>query len=93
MPLPVILSLIGLTLTLLVQTAVIAFWAGRTSQRLASVEAVQGGNSHVGEKVTRLTVEMEHANINLEKMGHQLEGVHRQLANIATNRMDLSGTL
>jgi hypothetical protein len=80
---------IGLAFAMLVQTAAIAFWAGRMTQRLTAVEKIAGDS----EKVTRLVVEMEHATAGIERLEHQMENVQRQLANIATGRMGQSGVL
>lgn len=80
---------LGLFVTMIVQTTGIAFWAGRVTQRLVAAEKTSGDS----EKVTRLTVEMEHANASLDQLAHQMESVQRQLSNIATGRANVSGTL
>lgn len=89
---PVTLSL-GLILAFVVQTAVIAFWAGRMTQRLTAVERHADERQGLNDKVTTLTVEMAHANASLDKLGHHMEGVQRQLANLATGRANATGTL
>lgn len=74
---------LGLCMAMLVQTGVIAFWAGRMTQRLAAVEKTAGDGASTNDKVTRLVVEMEHANAGLDRLGHQMEGVQQQLASMA----------
>lgn len=77
----------SLAFTVLIQTALMAFWLGRLSQRVTSVEKAGEGRQDLADKVTRLTVEMEHANAALTKMGREMEGVNRQLGNIAMGRV------
>lgn len=76
-----------------VQTALIAFWAGRMSQRVANVEQGLSINADLNNKVTRLCVEQEATSKALEKMGREMEGVHRQLGNIAMKQIGVSGEM
>lgn len=77
----------SLVFAFFLQTAAFAFWMGRLSQRVMSVEKAGEGRQDLADKVTRLTVEMEHANAALTKMGREMEGVNRQLGNIAMGRV------
>lgn len=86
-------GIVSLAFAILLQTAVLAFWLGRLSQRVLTLEAAGEGRQDTGDKVTRLTVEMEHANAALTKLGREMEGVNRQLGNIAMNRIGMSGEL
>jgi len=98
------LPLLSLGMAILVQTGVVAFFGGKLSQRMTSAEAriveqdLQierkiGDQSALVEKVVRLQVQMEHATNGIEKVGHTLEGVNRQLGNIAMGRVGQGGEL
>lgn len=83
----------SLAFAFLVQTAAIAFWAGRMSQRVLGVEQGLANRSELNDKVTRLCVEQEATNKSLEKMTREMEGVHRQLGNIAMKQIGFSGEM
>lgn len=87
MTLPAWIALAALFVTVMVQGLAFAFWAGRLSQRVTGLEKSAEGDAGHGEKIIRLTVEMEHANAALAKMGREMEGVNRQLGNIAMGRV------
>lgn len=98
------LPLLALGLTILVQTAVVAFFLGKMSQRMTSaekrlseqdtkIEAKIGDQSALVDRVTRLTVEMEHNNKSLDKLCAEMTGVQRQLGNIAMNRVGHGGEM
>lgn len=98
------LPLLSLGFAILVQTAVVAYFGGKMAQRMTSaekrlseqdvkIESKIGDQSVLVEKVVRLQVQMEHSNIALDKVGHTLENVNRQLANIAMGRIGLGGEL
>jgi len=93
MTLPSWIALASLFVLISLQGLAFAFWAGRLSQRVTGLEKQGDGDATLAEKVIRLTVEMEHANASLLKMGNQLEGVNRQLGNIAMGRMGQSGEM
>lgn len=80
-------GILSLAFAILLQTAILAFWLGRLSQRLATVEKVSEGREDLSDKVIRLTVEMEHANATLAKLVNNSESVNRQLGNIAMTRV------
>ena len=93
-----LLPLLSLGLAILIQTAVVAFFGGKLSQRMTSaekrlgeqdtkIEAKIGDQSLLVEKVVRLQVQMEHTTAAVDKIGHTLEGVNRQLGNIAMGRV------
>lgn len=77
-------GVIGLGVTVLIQTVAVAFWLGRLSQRMDSVEAKTDNGAAFMEKVVKLEVQMGHVERATDKAATQLEGVNRQLANIAT---------
>lgn len=81
------IALASLAAVMLVQTAVVAFALGRLFQRVTTVEKASEDRSELSDKVTRLTVEMEHANVTLAKLVTHSEGVNRQLGNIAMGRV------
>lgn len=92
-----LLPLLSLGLAILVQTAVVAFFGGKLSQRMTSaekrlgeqdvkIETKIGDQSLLVEKVVRLQVQMEHVTGAVDKLAQTLEGVHRQLGNIAMGR-------
>lgn len=93
MPLPAWIALAALFVSITMQGLLFAFWAGRLSQRVANLEKTGEGDAGVGKEVIRLTVEMEHVNAALTKMGSQLEGVNRQLGNIAMGHVGKAAEL
>lgn len=99
-----LLPLLALGLTIVVQTGVICYAMGRLFQRVTSTEkrlAEQdkkiedkiGDQNILVEKVVRLQVQMEHNTAVLEKLGHTMEGVNRQLGNIAMGRVGQGGEM
>lgn len=70
-----------------VQTSVVAFALGRLFQRVTQVEKATEERGELSDKVTRLTVEMEHANATLGKLVNNSENVNRQLGNLAMGRV------
>lgn len=80
-------GVIGLAVMIFVQCVGLAFWLGRVSQRLQAVEKSAEANGGSVEKLAKLEVQMEHANKGLEKLGREMEGVNRQLGNIAMGRV------
>lgn len=99
-----LLPLLSLGLAILIQTAVVAFFGGKLSQRMTSaekrladqdakIEAKIGDQSLLVEKVVRLQVQMEHATGSIDKIGHTLEGVNRQLGNIAMGNVGRAAEL
>ena len=81
------IALASLAAVIFIQTAVVAFALGRLFQRVMQVEVATADRGELSDKVTRLQVEMEHANAALSKVGREMEGVNRQLGNIAMNRV------
>lgn len=65
----------------------LAFWMGVLSQRVRQLEKAAADGPDLNEKVTRLTVEMEHANATLVKLANQSENTNRQLGNLAMGRL------
>lgn len=87
MPFPAWLALAGLAFTTLLQTATFAFFMGRLFQKVEALERAATGDASLNDKVIRLEVQMENANANLASMDRHLQGVNRQLANIATGQL------
>lgn len=81
------IALASLAAVMLIQTSVVAFALGRLVQRVATVEKASEDRGELSDKVTRLTVEMEHANNTLNKLVNNSENVNRQLGNIAMGRV------
>lgn len=77
-------GVIGLAITFLIQSIAIAFWLGRLSQRVETVESKIESSDSLMSKVVKLEVKMDHVEIATSKAATALEGVNRQLANIAT---------
>lgn len=87
------LGILTLFVTVLLQTAFLAFWLGRLSQRVLTVEKATQDSDGLMAKVVRLEVQMEHANHALDKVAREMEGVSRQLGNIAMGRIGLGGEM
>jgi hypothetical protein len=87
MPLSAWIALAALFVTVTIQGLTFAFWAGRLSQRVTGLEKSGENDAGLGEKVIRLEVQMEHATEALRKVNSNLEGVNRQLGNIAMGRV------
>lgn len=99
-----LLPLLALGLAILVNTAAVAYFGGKMAQRMTSAEKRLGeqdvkiesrlaDQNLLIEKVVRLQVQMEHTTASTDKMVQQLEGIHRQLGNIAMNRVGFSGEM
>ena len=99
-----LLSLLSLGLAILVQTGIVAFFGGKISQRMTSAEKRLGDQDTKIEKkigdqtalliaVAELAAEQKHASKALDKLAREMEGAHRQLANIATDRVGVGGEL
>lgn len=86
-------GVLGLALGVFLQSIALSFWLGRLSQRLSTVERSTDDRAGVGDKVIRLEVQMEAANKTLEKVGREMEGVNRQLGNIAMGHVGVSAEL
>lgn len=80
-------GILSLAFAILIQTAVLAFWLGRLSQRVLSVERASEGSDSLMEKVVKLEVKMDHVEASTAKIGREMEGVNRQLGNIAMGRV------
>lgn len=81
------IALASLAAVLFVQTAVVAFALGRLFQRVTQVEKGMEDRGVLSDKVTRLTVEMEHANATLVKLVNNSENVNRQLGNLSMGQL------
>lgn len=90
MPPAVWLALAGLVIALAVHAVTVAYQMGKLVQRVSTVERSSEDRGELSDKVTRLQVEMEHANAALLKVGREMEGVNRQLGNIAMGRVGQS---
>ncbi|CAN7167597.1 hypothetical protein [Brevundimonas sp. LjRoot202] len=95
---------LSLGLAILVQTGVVAFFGGKLAQRMTSAEKrLTEQDSKIEKKigdqtallitVAEMGAEQKHTTKALEKLAREMEGAHRQLANIATDRIGVGGEL
>lgn len=87
------IALASLAAVLFVQTSVVAFALGRLFQRVTQVERDVEHRATTNDTVIELKVKMDHMEAAMTKQATTLEGMSRQLANIAMNRIGLSGEL
>lgn len=98
------LPLLALGFAILVQTAIVAFFGGKISQRMTSAEKRLGEQDtkiehKIGDQtvlikaVAKLEVEMTHSNKTMDTIAREMTGVHRQLGNIAMNRVGQGGEM
>lgn len=83
----------ALGVALLVHAVAAAFTAGKHSQRITNLERSIGDSNALNNMVIELRVKMEHVETQMLKQSATLEGVNRQLANIAMGRMGSSGEI
>lgn len=83
-----IVALGSLAVLVVGHIALTAFYFGKLSQRVASLEKESEGMAGVSEKVTRLEVQMDTAIKTLEKLDTHMVGAQRQLANIAARHFE-----
>lgn len=76
-------GIVGLCFTILIQAVSVAFWMGRLSQRMSTVEKATDSGAVTATIVIETKVKVEHMEGSMEKMGREMEGIHRQLGNIA----------
>lgn len=81
------IALGGLFFGMAVQGALFAFFMGRQSERIATLEREAKREAGLSEKVVRLEVQMENAIKEMESINRTLQGVNRQLATIATHKL------
>jgi len=68
----------------------VVFWLGVLSQRVKQLETTvvelreADDTGKKGDRLTRLEVQMEHANEKLESLDRGMQGVQRQLGNLMT---------
>lgn len=98
------LPLLALGFAILVQTAIVAFFGGKMAQRMTSAEKRLGEqDAKIETKISdqntlavamgELKVEQAHSSRTLDKVCAQMEGVHRQLGNIAMGRVGVGGEM
>lgn len=98
------LPLLALGFAILVQTAVVAFFGGKLSQRMTSAEKrLAEQDIKIENKITdqnalalalgEMRVEQAHTTKTLDKVCQELTGVHRQLGNIAMGRVGVGGEM
>jgi hypothetical protein len=80
------ISLAGLFVAMSAYGATFSYFLGKQSQRITNLERDANREAGLSEKVTRLEVQVEHAVKELESLGRTMQGVNRQLANIATGK-------
>lgn len=86
MPVAAWIALAGLFVTVSAYGATFAYFLGRQSERIATLEREAKREAGLSDKVTRLEVHVEHANEKLDSLDRTMQGVNRQLANIATGK-------
>ncbi len=76
---------------------VVVFWLGVLSNRVATLEREErdrkgreAAASEERDRVTRIETLMEGVGAKVDRVERQIEGVHRQLANIATRSGNVS---
>ena len=79
---------LSLAIVILIQTALVAFFLGRLSQRVTTIERESAGREGLGDRITRLEVKMDAATGTLERLDGHMVSAQRQLANIAAGRID-----
>lgn len=87
MSIPLSIGLVALAVTLFVHTAGFSFWLGSMSQRIKKLEDASSGDETLNMTVIELKVKMDHLETMTEKLGASMEGVHRQLGNLAMGRV------
>lgn len=87
MPVAAWIALASVVFGMSMQAAVFAFFVGRLTERVATLEREAKREAGLSDKVTRLEVQMENAIKEMESVNRTLQGVNRQLATIATNKL------
>ena len=87
------IALASLAFGLLSAVATGAFMLGRVSQRVTALEDRAAEDAGLMAKVITLEVEMKHTNATLAKLAREMEGVNRQLGNIAMGRVGQSAEI
>jgi hypothetical protein len=87
------IALGSLAVALGVHAVVVAFMMGKLVQRVSNVEREVGDRASMNDTVIELKVKMGHVETEMQKQSAALEGIHRQLGNIAMNRIGLAGEL
>lgn len=83
----------SLALAIMVNAALVAFRLGQQSQRITNLEQAAGDRTSMNTTVIELRVKAEHTEAQLTKISATLEGVNRQLGNLAMGRLGVSGEL
>jgi hypothetical protein len=80
------ISLGGLFLAMSAYGATFAFFLGRQSERISTLEREAKRDVGLTESVARLDERLKHTTEQLERFDRGLQGVNRQLANLATGK-------
>lgn len=83
----------SLSLAIVVYAVTSAFALGRAFQRITHVEREISDRSAMNDKVIEMGVKIAHIEAQLPKMSASMEGINRQLGNIAMGRIGMSGEL
>lgn len=83
----------SLGLGLVFHIVVIAFSMGKLSQRVTNVERDSDDRGALNNMVIELRVKMEHVEGHQVKQNASLEGIQRQLGNIAMGRIGVAGEM
>lgn len=87
------IALASLAFAIEVQAIIAAFALGKAFQRISQVERDTEDRTSMAATVIELKVKMEHVEEQMRKQSSALEGINRQLGNIAMNRIGLAGEL
>lgn len=87
------IALGSLAFAIEVQAIIAAFALGKAFQRISQVERDTEDRASTSSTVIELKVKMEHVEEQMRKQSGSLEGINRQLGNIAMNRVGFSGEL
>lgn len=86
MPVAAWIALGGLFFTVALQSAAFAFFLGRLSERTSTLEREAKREAGLAETVARLDERMKAQGEKLEHLDRTMQGMSRQLANLATGK-------
>ncbi|KAK0332316.1 hypothetical protein LTR94_025378 [Friedmanniomyces endolithicus] len=87
MNIPLSIGLVSLLVGMMIQIGAFSFWLGGVSQRVKKLEDASKGDETLNRTVIELKVKMDHLEALTEKLGASMEGVQRQLGNLAMGRV------
>ena len=87
MPVGAWIAMGGLSVTVCVYGATFAFFLGRQAERISTLEREAKREAGLAESVARLEERLRAQGEKLEHFDRTMQGMSRQLANIATSKM------